>query len=154
MAAISPSPQFPTSDVASVFEAYPPDVGKWLLRLRRLIFETAAATEGVGPLRETLKWGQPSYLTDRSKSGTTIRIDQVGSDPGRCALYVHCQTSLVATFRAMYAEVLTFDGERGIVFDRDKPLPEDAVRHCIALALTYHLRKRKDRRRTGGRDAG
>ena len=49
------------SGVEAVFRAYPKPVKAKLLALRRLIFDTARATEGVGALEETLKWGQPSY---------------------------------------------------------------------------------------------
>lgn len=140
------APDFQMSGVAVVFDAYPPDVKDKLLGLRRLIFDTASTTEGVGALQETLKWGQPSYLTAQSKSGTTIRIDQIGSLPGRYALYVHCQTNLVSTFRELYPDELTYDGARAIVFDQDKDIPEEVLRHCIALALTYHLRKAHNRR--------
>src|SRR5438445_2223082 len=85
--------------VEAVFRAYPDGVRKRLLALRRLIFDTAVATIGVGRIEETLKWGQPSYLTVNPRSGSTIRIDQV--PPGGYALYVHCQTNLVATFREL-----------------------------------------------------
>ena len=72
------------------------------LALRKLIFDTAAQTEGVGELEETLKWGQPSYLTPETKSGSTIRIDGSGGD-GRCAVYFICHTNLVESFRELYA---------------------------------------------------
>ena len=140
------SPAFQTPEVASVFAAYPPALRDRLLRLRQLIFETAEATEGVGPLQEALKWGQPSYLTPRTKSGTTIRIDTVKSEPGRYALYVHCQTDLVTAFREMYPDALTCEGNRAVLFDEQDPLPEDVLRHCIALALTYHARKTRNGR--------
>lgn len=139
-------PEFQEPEVAAVFEAYPPPLRDRLLRLRRLIFETARSTDGVGPLQETLKWGQPSYLTARSKSGTTIRIDAVDPETGGYALYVHCQTSLISTFRERYPDALTCEGNRAILFDQDDPVPEDVLRHCIALALTYHLRKARDGR--------
>jgi hypothetical protein len=45
--------------------------------------------------REALKWGQPSYLTPQSQSGSTIRIDQVKPEAGQRAVYFHCQTNLV-----------------------------------------------------------
>ena len=138
-------PEFQSPEVASVFAAYPPALREGLLRLRALIFETAQATEGVGTLEETLKWGQPSYLTP-SKSGTTIRIDAVKPEPGRYALYVHCQTDLVTAFREMYGDALTCEGNRAVLFDEGDALPEDALRHCIAMALTYHLRKAGKRR--------
>ena len=60
--------------VEAAFNVFPPAVRKKLIQLRMLIFDTANKTEGVGELEETLKWGQPSYLTKKSKSGSTIRI--------------------------------------------------------------------------------
>lgn len=142
----SVDPDFDSAEVAAVFAAYPPDIRAALLRLRRLILETAEATEGVGAVQETLKWGQPSYLTPQSGSGTPIRIDRVRSAPGRYALYVHCQTDLIASLRARYPDGLTYEGDRAIVFDRDDDIPEDILRHAIALALTYHRRKSRTRR--------
>ncbi|MBT1512165.1 DUF1801 domain-containing protein [Bradyrhizobium sp. SRL28] len=127
--------------VDAVFGAYPSPVKARLAALRRLIFDTAESTEGVGALEETLKWGQPSYLTAESKSGSTIRIDQVKAEAGRYAVYFHCQTDLVETFRELYPE-LSYGGNRSILLDAGEKLPEKALRHCIALALTYHLRKR------------
>jgi hypothetical protein len=38
---------------------------------------------------------------------------------------------------------MKFEGNRGIVFDVADGLPEEALRHCISLALTYHLRKKQ-----------
>jgi len=127
----------------AVFRAYPPALRRKLLALRRLILNTARKTEGVGKIEETLKWGQPSFLTAQTQSGSTIRIDALKSEPGRYAMYFHCQTNLVATFRQMYPKELVFDGNRAIVFDAGKPVPEQPLRHCIALALTYHRAKRK-----------
>jgi hypothetical protein len=130
------------SALDAVFDAYPGPVKSKLLALRKLIFDTAKATPGVGALQETLKWGQPSYLTTESKSGSTIRIDQVKAEAGGFAVYFHCQTDLVETFRELYPE-LRYGGNRCILLDAGDKLPEKALRHCIALALTYHARKRK-----------
>jgi hypothetical protein len=130
------------SAVDAVFGAYPGQVRTKLLALRKLIFDTAKTTSGVGPLEETLKWGQPSYLTTESKSGSTIRIDQVKAEAGRYAVYFHCQTDLVETFRELYPE-LRYGGNRSILLEAGEKLPEKALRHCVALALTYHARKRK-----------
>lgn len=127
--------------VEAVFKAYPAAVRRRLLRIREMIFDVAARTPGVGALEETLKWGQPSYLTTETKSGTTIRIDQVKSMPGRIALYVHCQTTLIETYRRHYPDTLKCQANRSIVFDPDDEVPAAALRHCIALALTYHLQK-------------
>ena len=38
---------------------------------------------------------------------------------------------------------LRYGGNRSILLDASDKLPEAALRHCVALALTYHLRKRK-----------
>ncbi len=133
---------------AAVFAAYPKRTQAKLLALRKLILETAEKTPGVGTLDETLKWGQPSYLTAETRSGSTIRIDRVKPETGvteeRYALYVHCQTTLVSTFRQLYRDELSFGGNRGILLDADQPLPKAALRHCIALALTYHQSGAKD----------
>jgi hypothetical protein len=86
-AASKPDADLSAPALAAVFDAYPKPVKAKLLDLRRLIFETAKATRGVGALQETLKWGQPSYLTPETKSGSTIRIDQVKSAPHQYAVY-------------------------------------------------------------------
>jgi Domain of unknown function (DU1801) len=137
-------------DVAAVFAAYPPKLRTKLAELRRLILQTAAATPGVGPLEETLKWGQPSYLTSATKSGTTVRIDRLKGKNERYALFVHCQTDLTETFRELYPDTFRYQGRRAIVFDADDTLDEASLRHCIALALTYHLRKKRQRTRKEG----
>ncbi|MDH2385759.1 DUF1801 domain-containing protein [Bradyrhizobium sp. CER78] len=128
--------------VDALFDAYPARVKAKLLALRRLIFDTAKVTKGVGTLEETLKWGQPSYLTPETGSGTTVRIDQVKPAADQVAVYFHCQTNLVETFRELYPE-LSYSGNRAILLDVGDKLPEAALRHCVALALTYHLNKRK-----------
>jgi hypothetical protein len=128
--------------VEAVFDAYPKPVKGKLLALRRLILDTAKATKGVGLVEETLKWGQPSYLTPETRSGSTVRIDQVKPEPGQYAVYFHCQTNLVETFRELYPE-LRYGGNRCILLKADEKVPEAALRHCVALALTYHLGRRK-----------
>jgi hypothetical protein len=129
--------------VDAAFDTYPTPLKTRLLALRRLIFETARTTPGVGALQETLKWGQPSYLTTETKSGSTVRIDQVKSAPDCYAIYFHCQTDLVETFRQLYPTEFTYGGNRSILLNAKDKIPETALRHCIALALTYHLNKRK-----------
>lgn len=129
---------FDDPKVAAVFAAYPEPAARALRALRSLIFETAMGLEAVGEIEEGLRWGQPSYLTPQTKSGSTIRIDRIKGPDDRCALYVHCQTRLVDTFKQHYPDTLTYDGNRAVLFDAEAPLPEAELRHCIALALTYH----------------
>lgn len=132
---------FENADVATAFAAYPASLRVKLMELRALVFEMALA-EGVGHIEETLKWGQPSYLTSETKSGTTIRIDRDETSGGNYALYVNCRSNLVEEWRAHYPDLI-FGGNRSIHFSAADPLPEEEVRHCIALALTYHRRKKR-----------
>ena len=111
-----------------------------LLFLRELIYDTAARIEGVGPLEEALKWGQPSFLTSESKSGSLIRVDQKSKTLDEYAVYFHCQTNLVETFRRLYSRSLGFEGNRAIVFHLDDEVPVRDLRRCIAMALTYRMR--------------
>jgi hypothetical protein len=107
-----------------------------------LILETAVSTPGVGQIVETLKWGQPSYLTVKPKSGTTIRIDAHNVRQGQIGLYVHCQTNLIATFCQRHPTLIT-EGSRAIILDAHAPLPMEPLRDCIQLALCYHRNKPK-----------
>jgi hypothetical protein len=130
------------SAVASVFKAYPPVLRSKLMALRELVFDTAAQTEGVGRLTETLKWGQPSYLTEETGSGTTVRIDRLKAGDGY-AVYFHCQSGLVGQFRELYPDTFNYEGKRAILFAAGDRVPARELRHCIALALTHHSRKKK-----------
>jgi hypothetical protein len=136
---------FASAAVARTFDAYPPAMRRKLLALRSLIFKTAASTEGVGELEETLKWGEPAYVTAQSGSGSTIRIDWKKNRPAQYAMYFHCQTDLIATFRTIFPREFTYEGNRAIVFESTTKVPADALAFCIAAALTYH-NNRKSRR--------
>ena len=127
--------------VRAVFDAYPQPVRDALLDLRRLILDTAAATPGVGAVSEALRWKQPSYLTPETRAGTTIRIDALKGSADGYALYVNCKTSLVESYKHLYPDSFRFEGQRAMLFSAGAPPPREALRHCIALALTYHLQK-------------
>ncbi|SFK35548.1 protein of unknown function (DU1801) [Mesorhizobium albiziae] len=128
--------------VAAVFDACPAAARERLLALRRLIFDTAATTDGVGPLTETLKWGEPAYLTEVSRSGSTIRLGWKASRPQQCAVYFNCKTTLVDTFRSLFPEELVFEGNRAILLDLSTPLPEMPLALCFSMAMTYRREKR------------
>lgn len=81
---------------------------------------------------------EPSYLT---KSGSTIRMDWKKSDPKQYAMYFHCKTKLVDTFKEIYRDKFNFEGNRAIVFSEDEEVPIEELKHCIALSLTYHSKK-------------
>lgn len=133
----------PPIDVADVFSGYPNEAAELLLVLRRMIFEVAAETDGVGTIEETLKWGEPAYLTTETKAGSTIRLGWKKSKPGQCAIYFNCQTTLVDELRAQFGDELSFEGNRAVVFKLGEPIAAKPVEMCIAAALTYHLRKKR-----------
>jgi hypothetical protein len=125
------------------FSAYPKPVRQKLLALRQMIFDVAKKTPGVGKLEEALRWGQPSYITLETGSGSTIRIDHIRNKPGKYAMYFICTSGLIEGFKELYKDDMKFVGNRSIVFDVEDRLPEAALRHCISLALTYHSRKKQ-----------
>lgn len=134
-------PEFPDAAVKEAFDAVPARAREGLLALRTLIFEAAGTTQSAGRVEETLKWGQPAYLTPDTKSGSTIRLGVPKSPEHDYALFVHCQSDLTRQFETNYPGEFEFEGTRAVLFRADKPIPADALRHCIAMALTYHSRK-------------
>ena len=70
-----PSVPITSTGVSAVFETYPPEIHKQAMRLRQLVLDTAAALAEVGEVEETLKWGEPRYLT---KTGSTIKTGLEG----------------------------------------------------------------------------
>jgi len=132
---------FADPEVAAVFEGYAPAMRRRLLHLRELIFAAAADLPGIGGLAETLKWGQPAYLTGKPKTGSTIRIDAFAGRDESYAMYFHCQSRLVESFRTLYPQSFAFEGKRALVFGLQDKIPEAELKHCISMALTYHIRR-------------
>ncbi|GAA4274949.1 DUF1801 domain-containing protein [Aquimarina gracilis] len=125
------------SRVPKKFDEYPIEMKEKLINLRKLILETANTIPSILELEETLKWGEPSYLT---KKGSTIRINAKASDsgPNQYAMYFQCTSKLVPTFRVIYKDAFSFEGNRAIVFNIDDEIPKEQLCHCVSLALTYH----------------
>ena len=121
-------------EVARVIGNYPSPVQKKLLALRALIIQTAEEI-GITQLDETLKRGEPSYLT---KIGSTIRFDLKKKSPDRYAMYFKCTSRLVPTFRTIYGDVFEFEGDRAIVFRMGEKVPVRALKQCVKSTLTYH----------------
>ncbi|MGJ8572587.1 MAG: DUF1801 domain-containing protein [Hoeflea sp.] len=110
-------------------------------QLKRLIHQVAAAMPEIGPLEESLKWGEQSFTPVKRNVGSSVRI-QPRAD-GDAALMFICHTNLVEEFRALYPDALTYEGNRAIVLQKDSEIDREALSHCIALALTYKLCKRR-----------
>ncbi|MBL0085189.1 MAG: DUF1801 domain-containing protein [Ideonella sp.] len=142
---MSKYPLSPT--VIATFNGYPKDIRAKLLRLREMIFEVAAETPGVGALEETLKWGEPAYLTPETRSGSTIRIAWKKSQPEQYSMYFICTTNLVETFRSLFPSDFQFEGNRAINFKAEAEIREDSVRFCIAAALTHRLHSMRGKSR-------
>ena len=133
--------QIGDATVSNIFANYLPEQREILMTLRELILNTANKTDGVGQIEEALRWGQPSYLTTQSGSGSIIRIDAVRGQPQSIALYFICNTTLIDDFKQLYPKILRFEGNRAIILDVAQKLPLAELHHCISLALTYHRRR-------------
>lgn len=120
---------------SEVFGNYPRSVKAQMYRLRELVLSAASEIEGLEELEETLKWGEPSYL---SKHSSTVRMDWKQKTPDQYAVYFKCTSKLVPTFKELYKEIFKFEGDRAIIFKLDDEIPESELKHCITLALTYH----------------
>ncbi len=140
---ISIPPPPPKPDTLAVLESCPPTIRNQIDTLRNLIFEIAVSLPCVGKLTETLKWGQLSYLTNETKSGTTIRLGWDTKTFNSVSLFVHCQTTLVAEWQTLFGDELTFINNREIRLPAQAPLPVKPLEQCISMALTYHSRKSK-----------
>ena len=121
--------------VHNKFESYPTLVREKMYALRALVIQTAKETEGLDTLEETLKWDEPSYL---AKKSSTIRMDWKESRPGEYAMYFHCQTKLVDTFKELYSDKFKFEGNRAIIFSLDEKIAKNELQHCISISLNYH----------------
>ncbi|HEY1862518.1 MAG TPA: DUF1801 domain-containing protein [Roseiarcus sp.] len=129
------------ADVAAAFAAFPERVRARLLEARDLIFKTAADIEAVGPLKETLKWGEPAYLTEITRSGRTIRLGWSRSSERECAVLFNCRTTLVDDFHIQFPDAFAYEKNRAILLDAREPLPKAPLTTCLAMALTYHRRR-------------
>lgn len=139
-------PKFSDAAVAEVFAKYPAPQRQRLAELRDVIYQVAATTKGVGAIDEALRWQQPSYLTPETGSGSTIRIDAIKTQTHKYAMYFHCKTGLVDHFKQIYPKTFDFEGNRALIFDVADELPQAELRHCVSLALTYHLHKQSPKK--------
>ena len=127
---------FTNQNIADIFTNYEEPFKSSLLEIREVIFQVAKKLDGVGEITESLKWGQPTYSTLHTKSGTPIRIDKF--DDKNIGIFFHCQTTLIEQFREIFAQKLKFSDNRAILLDPTKPLPLSELEFCISSALVYH----------------
>jgi hypothetical protein len=67
--------------------------------------------------------GAAKLSTPETKSGSTIRIDRLKSSANQYAVYFHCQTDLVETFRNLYPTELSYGGNRSIILNAEDAIP-------------------------------
>lgn len=125
-------------NVEKAFAGYPPAVRRQFMQLRALIFKTAAELQTVGQVTETLKWGEPAYLTEESKSGSTIRFNWKPAEPDRLAICFNCQSRLVGYFRERFPHQFDYEGNRAVVVSLKESVPTAELSECLASALQYH----------------
>lgn len=135
--------KFQSKKVQEKFDSYPKSIKPRLLYLRELIFKTASQAPGVGDIEETLKWGEPSYITSQTHSGSTVRVDWKKGTPEHYYMYFNCKTTLVDTFKEIYGNLFTYGGNRSLIFHKDDELPLNELIDCITMALTYNLSKKR-----------
>ncbi|WP_121667244.1 DUF1801 domain-containing protein [Mesonia aquimarina] len=122
-------------EVEKVYQGYPDCVRTQMKQLRKLIIDTAKEMEEITQLEESLKWGEPSFITP---IGSTIRIDWKEKQPDFYAIYFSCTSKLIPTFRLVYKDIFSFEGSRAIQFKLDEKIQKTALKKCITAALQYH----------------
>ncbi len=127
---ITTSPKFETK-----LETYPDFVRDKLKYLRALVIETAGETPEITNLEETLKWGEPSFLT---KTGSTLRMDWKKKTPNQYQMYFKCTSRLVETFKLVFGELFEYEKNRAIIFQLDQEIPVVELKKCIKATLMYH----------------
>ena len=130
-------------DVRAAFDAFPPAARHRLRDVRAMIFAAAGADSRIGPIAETLKWGEPAYLTEETRSGSTIRLGWPKGDPGRAAIYFNCRTSLVGDFRTLFGNAFVYEGNRAVLLPVEADFDREALKAMLGMALTYHAAKRR-----------
>lgn len=118
-------------DVKRVFDDVDPKKRETLLAARELIFDCA----GDIPIKECLKWGQPSYLAPK---GSTLRLGL--NTAGQAAIFAHCQSTIVSDFAAQFGADFQVEGNRAVVLGAFTPKDQDKLRALIRHGLTYKVK--------------
>lgn len=129
-------------NVQNVFDSYPDNARKRLLEIRQLILKCASADEAIGKLTETLKWGEPAYLTEQTGSGSTIRLGFKDKQPDTVAIYFNCQTTIVKQIEQRFQGTFDCVNNRALMIPLVDSLPKKELSECIDISLRYHLNKK------------
>jgi hypothetical protein len=135
---MQPMPQ----DVQAAFDTFPPEVRHRLAEIRQMIFDIAAEDPRIGTITETLKWGEPAYLTEATGSGSTIRLGWPRRKPDHAAVYFICRTTLVDESRERFGDFFRYEGNRAVLIPVSSEVASAPLAMMLSAALTYHLTKR------------
>ncbi len=124
-------------EVKQKFDSYPSSARKRLLEIRAAVYEVAGE-DNLDEVTETLKWGEPAYLT---KQGSTLRIDWKSKNPDHVSVYFNCNTTLVGTFKELYGDIFYIVGNREIQLPISASIPMTQLKACISMSLRYHAIK-------------
>lgn len=107
----------------------------------RALFHGVAEARAIGPLEESLKWGQPAWRPVRPRTGSTLRLGWSEGQPDRLSLFVDCKTDLALRLKVTHPDLPFNDERRHIAVSLDTPLPEEAVIRLAEMTFCYHLRQ-------------
>lgn len=126
-----------THPFSHTISAWPVPARDQFNAMRELIL-IAGQEADVGPIEESLKWGQPAWRPKRPRQGSTLRLSWLDKTPQALALYVDCKTTLSATMREIYPLEFEYETNRALRLSIGPPLPAQAIDHLARLTFTYH----------------
>lgn len=126
-----------TDPVSHITSLWPAEAQLKFAHIRTLILDVGADAD-IGPLTESLKWGQPAWRPDRPRTGSTLRLNWSDKLPQTLALFVDCKTTLAADMLAAYPHDFQYESNRAMRMQLNTPLPEGAIAHLAHATFTYH----------------
>jgi len=127
-------------EIVTIIDAYPMPARTGILTLRNLIFDVARELPEVDTVREVIRWGQPAYMPQKPRVGTSLRLGL--HRDAHFALFAHCQTTVIASYAQAFPGWDRLDGNRAILFDDLDQIEPERLQYLIRCALTYHLKEK------------
>ena len=122
-------------DVIEKYNAFPVDVKEKIFRLRDWLIDVSESLEDVTRIEESLKWGEPSY---RSNIGSTIRFYWSEKRPEIIGMYCQCTSLLIPSIKNTFGNAFLYDGNRGVLLDKNGLWDEEKIKQIMIAALRYH----------------
>lgn len=129
-------------DILKHTETWPTAAQAQFQEVRCIVYDVALASD-IGPLDESLKWGQPAWRPKRPRIGSTLRVNWSPQSSTQLCAFVDCKTDLAAQMDVRFPGQFANDGRRALAFDLQTPLDHTAIWQLAHLTLTYHRAKRQ-----------